>query len=1122
MRRVYIPPALSPKPALNTTTLLNSSITPSTKTSLAPPRSSIYRPDSFREYIQRQTVIKPVRGRELFIRSARRIIEQSRDKKQRLTNDQQKFSTYEEAISIFNDLTFMKCVLLKKKLSDSNNRTWTIEFAEQGGLHALLTYLEQITTKGLSLVDAILVNETLQCLRAMMNISELFEHIASNPQYVDSITKVLTVPSIEIRMRVFELLTALCVFSQTGYELVLKALEDFEAFNNLSNMFVVILEQLKHSVIPKHKWSAIALLNGILSSTEAMEKRLSYRNILYSNGFLSILEQARADEDEDIDIQIDSFIEEQQRDEEDFLGHFDQNDNQAVCQAITLQLATDEKDSAVFLTAMQLLYSMLSYSDSVEREKVLQDLLQFISQAQEKKTERKTIEKEVQTDFVPLADIKSSSTHQEVPDIPKPNPVLTNEQPLQKLNEIPPTSMLINTKTMTDTELRLIQSSAPEDVPLLLPTNLNQTFAIPQPPPLPANLQTTPAYIPPPPPLPANLQVTPTFIPPPPALPANLQVTPSAIPPPPPLPANLQVTPSVIPPPPPFPGNMQVNSPNIPPPPPFPGNMQVNSSNIPPPPLPSSGFGGIPPPPPLPSSGFGGVPPPPPPPLPSSGFGGAPPPPPPPPGLPGAPPPPPPPPSGFPGAPAPPILAQFGNNTSTTGLSALVDSIPKPKGQVRRLQWKKLPQTILGMFDFVDTFPYTYFLSATSQFWMDVNKKVDAQINFTQLENCFKVNKENNNTTLPTKAKATTILPCNRSIAINVFLKKFHFNDAHTFLQSLQDSESNLNGECLRMLLKVLPTSDEIILVHDSPREQWTLPEEFIHEVGSLSSYEFRTRTRILIIEFDETFDDLKRKFETVIKIITFLQADSSLKQLARSLLSVGDFLNYGSYAGNAFGFRLDILDQLHDIRSTEYRNLLGVLLENAPQNFKFIDGLKPLLADDIQFKLVKAEYIDWKKKIDDGLKQINFLQDEQIIKQYKLFYEQSSLKLNNTLDPLVNECDKQEKELMKQFGETDLNEFNYDSCCTIFRHLIEHVEKENKEREKSLISTKVLLNSTKTLPVQQKTNLINGNLMNKTTDNNFMDSLMTELKQNKFATTPRRRRPRLGLFDDGDEREIK
>ena len=127
--------------------------------------------------------------RELFVRSIRRVLEHIRHKKQRAKDDQHLFATFEEAISIFTELTFMKCVLLKKRLLDVNYRSWTIEFAQQGGLHALLSYLEQIANKNLSLVDAILVNETLQCLRAMMNISELFEHIASNPQYIDSIAK---------------------------------------------------------------------------------------------------------------------------------------------------------------------------------------------------------------------------------------------------------------------------------------------------------------------------------------------------------------------------------------------------------------------------------------------------------------------------------------------------------------------------------------------------------------------------------------------------------------------------------------------------------------------------------------------------------------------------------------------------------------------------------------------------------------------------------------------------------------------------------------------------------------------------------------------------------------------
>jgi hypothetical protein len=188
MRRFYTPPTLTPRPSPDSTTLQNSSTTLLKNTS-TPLRSSLYRPDSFRQYVSRQSIPKPIRGRELFLRSIRRIIEQIRVKKQRLQNDQQLFSTFEEAISIFTELTFMKCVLLKKKLLDSNNRQWTIEFAQKGGLQALLSYLEQITNKSLSLVDAILMNETLQCLRAMMNISELFEHIASNPQYIDSIAK---------------------------------------------------------------------------------------------------------------------------------------------------------------------------------------------------------------------------------------------------------------------------------------------------------------------------------------------------------------------------------------------------------------------------------------------------------------------------------------------------------------------------------------------------------------------------------------------------------------------------------------------------------------------------------------------------------------------------------------------------------------------------------------------------------------------------------------------------------------------------------------------------------------------------------------------------------------------
>lgn len=96
------------------------------------------------------------------------------------------------------------------------------------------------------------------------------------------------------------------------------------------------------------------------------------------------MEDARADQNEDLNDQLDNFVEHQKQDEAEFIEHFDQTDSQAVLQAIQLQvgssqtaslilcarlfqLVPDSNDSAQFLTAMQLLYSALTTSTAEER-----------------------------------------------------------------------------------------------------------------------------------------------------------------------------------------------------------------------------------------------------------------------------------------------------------------------------------------------------------------------------------------------------------------------------------------------------------------------------------------------------------------------------------------------------------------------------------------------------------------------------------------------------------------------------------------------------------------------------------------------------------------------------------
>lgn len=182
--RLYNPPTLNPRPPAVTTKLENS-----LKATNSLSKTSIKQTSSYRQYISRAAVIKPIRGRELFIRSIRRVLEQIRTQKELKLKQTIDFSDFQQAISIFDDLTFMKCLQLKKQLVDRKFHAWTVEFAQQGGLQALLNYIERLTTRDLSLLDAILVNEILQCLRAMMNIGEIFEHIVESEKYVQSIAK---------------------------------------------------------------------------------------------------------------------------------------------------------------------------------------------------------------------------------------------------------------------------------------------------------------------------------------------------------------------------------------------------------------------------------------------------------------------------------------------------------------------------------------------------------------------------------------------------------------------------------------------------------------------------------------------------------------------------------------------------------------------------------------------------------------------------------------------------------------------------------------------------------------------------------------------------------------------
>ncbi|CAF1184272.1 unnamed protein product [Didymodactylos carnosus] len=684
-------------------------------------------------------------------------------------------STFGSFILLFHDslrnflnrqsIIVSKPHFIEKKIIQ--NRQWAIEFTRSGGLNALLGYINRTTAKRLTLIDVILLNEALQCLRKLMNIIEIFEHIANNNQYINGIVKTLTIPSPEIRMRVFELLTALCVYSHEGYDLVLKALRDFEVnffdyiekltkntrfydtlldyaellidighendndddesndteeFDNretgisddklrwienpkkrtsanqseqYSNVFAVITEQLKYTEVAKHKWSALALINNILSCTDFIDKRLHYRNILLADGFLSTLERARRYDDIDLNFQIDIFLEKKQYGEEEYLKQFDQNDLLAIGRAIEFQLRTDSNEKAMYLTAMQLLHATFT-----------------------------------------------SCTIRTQTDIP--------------FNSVVKTNNIINNfeKDILSSSLDTSIISSPPNAPPL-PESLAGNNSVS--PALPLKKTAT---------ITSEQQVF--------ALPSS-----STVPEAPSLKSDISCSPSVL------------------------------STNV------------------------------------TTGS----------------------------------VLEQ--QRIYSSGISKLLDSIPRPEGKVRRLPWKKLQQTILSK----------------SNFWSDINDCDDVKIDFKLIEKYFEIDDSNdskqNDKTDKIVSSHIQILPCTRSINIDVFLKKFNI-DFDEIVQAIccYDTKST-NVECLRMLSKILPTSEEITLVNNHMCDQWSTAEHFIHSISKIQHYEFRIQTQLLIVDFKEFISDYREKFQQLLDTMDYLKHNLSIKEFIRLLLAIGNFLNY-------------------------------------------------------------------------------------------------------------------------------------------------------------------------------------------------------------------------------------
>ncbi|KAL0967544.1 hypothetical protein UPYG_G00253590 [Umbra pygmaea] len=934
---------------------------------------------------------------------------------------------------------------LRRRLEGSN-QDWMLQFLELNGLDLLMEALERLSGRGCArIADALLQLTCVACVKAVMNSSAGLHFILENKGYVRTLSQALDTSNTMVKMQVFELLAALSLFNRQGHHLALDALEHYKSVKMQQYRFSVIMNELHATDNVPYMVILMSVVNVIIFGFDDLRKRDRLRKEFIGLQLLDLLPKLRETEDEDLNIQCDTFVENMAEDEEEMekmYGGINMSSHQDVFNMLFNKVSSTPA-SVQLMSILQALLLIgpergevwLALEDLANRATLLaQDpevdsTDRLVERLMSSKCHQGSSKGQVEnTDRAVQTDLTEQLTDQLVV-LPKESPA-----PLASTPPLPPPSAHIPPL--------LPSKEASSTLPMLpgfsgmppSPPPLSGMTGPPPPPPLPG--MTGP---PPPPPLPGI-----TGPPPPPPLPGM-----TGPPPPPPLPGMTGPPPPLPgmtgpPPPPPLPGMT-----GPPPPPPLPGMTG------PPPPPPLPGMTGPPPPPPLP--GMTG--PPPPPPLP--GMTGPPPPPP----LPGMTGPPPPPPlPGMTGPPPPPPLPGMGpppggcgmivaQNVQTLG-SCYYSPPPKagrcPTLRMKKLNWQKLPSRVV-----IDS----------QSMWTPV-PSISPEPDYSSIEELFclpvvETKAKGSAPVVKQEPKEISFIDAKKNLNLNIFLKQFRCSHEEFLAMIQKGDRSKFDVEVLKQLQKLLPETHEIenLKSYKGDKEKLAGVDQFYLRLVAVPCYALRVECMLLCEEVSSVLQMMQPKAQLLDEACESLIVSTRLPSFCRLILDVGNFLNYGSHTGNADGFKIGTLLKLTETKANKGRiTLLHHILEEAEKNYNHLLSLPDDLeicekAAGVNLESIQSETNMIIKRLKDSEDKVASSTVEDIKEQYVTAI-QESLSVCSELEERLASIDRKKVDLAKYLCEDSscLSLEELFSTLKTFRGLFIKALKDNQTRREQVI----------------------------------------------------------------------
>ena len=209
------------------------------------------------------------------------------------------------------------------------------------------------------------------------------------------------------------------------------------------------------------------------------------------------------------------------------------------------------------------------------------------------------------------------------------------------------------------------------------------------------------------------------------------------------------------------------------------------------------------------------------------------------------------------------------------------------------------------------------------------------------------------------KREVVTLVDSKRSYNIGIALARFKMPPEAIRDALLQMDGAVLNEDRITTLLKCKPTSDEIALVksYDGDTEALGPTEKFFLKLSEIPEVNFRIESFLFRVRFDRVVSEVQDMIDAMNLATGTLKESQRFFSVLEFVLALGNYMNNGRPNGAAYGVKLNSLNKLRGVKTTDGKSNL---LEYVVQMFEGSDAKRDKLQFVDEFDAVKdAQRID-------------------------------------------------------------------------------------------------------------------------------------------------------------------